>query len=153
MADYSLPLSRIPDYGRAVPLERADADLPGAFVVRIHQSVPGAIALPDGGHAVAYGDACTHMACTLHDRRARGSGGILTQYRAAGADQPQELLCGPCPAHGTTFDLGRRGLVVLGPATEHLPQLALALDSAGTTLSADTWLQGDPRSDRWPEAT
>ncbi len=35
---------------------------------------------------------------------------------------------GPCGCHFTTFDLTHRGMVVIGQATENLPQVTLAIE-------------------------
>ena len=60
---------------------------------------------------VAFGTDCTHMGCPL-----------------AGTFKVEHGILGPCGCHFTTFDLGRRGSVVLGQATENLPQILLDLD-------------------------
>lgn len=70
----------------------------------------------DGGigpdeDVVAFGTDCTHMGCPL-----------------AGTFKVEHGILGPCGCHFTTFDLGRRGSVVLGQATENLPQVLLDLD-------------------------
>jgi len=70
----------------------------------------------DGGigpeqDVVAFGTDCTHMGCPL-----------------AGTFKVEYGILGPCGCHFTTFDLGRRGSVVLGQATESLPQVLLDLD-------------------------
>ena len=70
----------------------------------------------DGGigpdeDVVAFGTDCTHMGCPL-----------------AGTFKVEHGILGPCGCHFTTFDLGRRGSVVLGQATENLPQILLDLD-------------------------
>lgn len=48
-------------------------------------------------------------------------------------------MLGPCPGHFTTFDLARSGMVVTGKATEHLPQIALEVDSAGDIFAVGTY--------------
>ena len=60
---------------------------------------------------VAFGTDCTHMGCPL-----------------AGTFKVEHGILGPCGCHFTTFDLGRRGSVVLGQATENLPQILLDID-------------------------
>ena len=40
-------------------------------------------------------------------------------------------ILGPCPLHFSTFDLTKSGMLVMGKATEHLPQVVLAVDAAG----------------------
>ena len=60
---------------------------------------------------VAFGTLCTHMGCPL-----------------VGVFKPEHAVLGPCGCHFTTFDLTHRGMVVIGQATENLPQLILELD-------------------------
>ena len=62
---------------------------------------------------VAFSDICTHMGCPLG-----------ASYNG------QHKMLGPCPCHFTTFDLTRRGLVVIGQATDDLPQIQLTVDDA-----------------------
>lgn len=107
-----------------------DTELGDAFIVKVRG---------DGGDVYsAFSNVCTHMGCAL----IRTDGAPLT--RSGGA-----LLCGPCPCHGTTFDLTRRGIVVLGPATQHLPELELSI--AGGEATATEW-RGPPAPDGkvWP---
>lgn len=61
---------------------------------------------------VAFATDCTHMGCPL-----RG------QYN------PTHAVLGPCACHFTTFDLTLRGQVVIGQATEDLPQILLDVES------------------------
>lgn len=70
----------------------------------------------DGGigpddDVVAFSTACTHMGCPLR--------GLFIEEHA---------IIGPCPCHFTTFDPAHRGMVVLGQATENLPQILLDLE-------------------------
>lgn len=61
---------------------------------------------------VAYSKICTHVGCPIS----------LYQQRT------HALLC---PCHQSTFDLSDGGRVVFGPASRHMPQLALDVDSEG----------------------
>ena len=72
---------------------------------------PAAGGLGDDEDLVAFGTDCTHMGCPL-----------------AGTFKVEHGILGPCGCHFTTFDLGRRGSVVLGQATENLPQILLDID-------------------------
>ena len=57
---------------------------------------------------VAFNTLCTHMGISL-----------LNQYKG------EHQVLGPCPAHLSTYDLTRHGMVVAGHATEGLPQVLL----------------------------
>lgn len=86
------------------PTEQSPASL-----FRIGRAVSGGIG-PDSD-IVAFGTDCTHMGCPLR-----------------GLYRPEHQILGPCGCHYTTFDLTLRGMVVLGQATENLPQILLDLD-------------------------
>ena len=88
----------------AYPTDRTPASL-----LKIGRPAAGGIG-PDGD-IVAFATDCTHMGCPL-----RGS------YNA------EHAIFGPCACHFTTFDLAHRGMVVIGQATENLPQILLDLD-------------------------
>lgn len=60
---------------------------------------------------VAFSTKCTHMGWPLD-----------------GTFDPQTCVFGPCPGHFSTFDAAVGGQVVLGQATQRLPQLMLALE-------------------------
>ena len=72
---------------------------------------PAAGGVGDDQDIVAFGTDCTHMGCPL-----------------AGTFKVEHGILGPCGCHFTTFDLARRGSVVLGQATENLPQVLLDID-------------------------
>lgn len=80
-----------------------------ASLVKLGRPAAGGIG-PDED-IVAFGTDCTHMGCPL-----------------AGSFKVEHGILGPCGCHFTTFDLGRRGSVVLGQATENLPQILLDID-------------------------
>lgn len=94
------------------PLEHPHHD---AFAIKLGRAAFGGVG-PEGD-IVAYNSTCTHMGCPL-----RGS------YKA------DHKILGPCPCHFSTFDLTRRGIVVLGQATEALPQVLLEVE--GDTVYA-----------------
>ena len=78
-------------------------------LVKLGRPAAGGIG-PDGD-IVAFGTDCTHMGCPLR-----------------GAYNAEHAILGPCACHFTTFDLALRGMVVLGQATENLPQLILEIE-------------------------
>lgn len=59
---------------------------------------------------VAFNTLCTHMGISLQNT-----------YK------PEHQAMGPCPAHLTTYDLTRHGMVISGHATQGLPQVLLEL--------------------------
>ncbi len=63
---------------------------------------------------VAFSTACSHMGAPL-DNVYNHEYGML----------------GPCPLHVSSFDLSKSGMNVMGKASDHLPQVALALDDNG----------------------
>jgi arsenite oxidase small subunit len=79
------------------------------FVLKLGAPAHGGIG--DDGDIVAFSYACTHMGCPL-----------------IGLYKDEHKILGPCGCHYSTFDLTRSGMVVLGQATENLPQITLALD-------------------------
>lgn len=88
----------------AYPTEESPVSL-----VKLGRPAAGGIG-PDGD-IVAFGTDCTHMGCPLR-----------------GAYNAEHGILGPCACHFTTFDLAHRGMVVLGQATENLPQLILEIE-------------------------
>ena len=80
-----------------------------ATLFRLGQPAAGGIG-PDGD-IVAFATDCTHMGCPLR-----------------GLYRPEHQILGPCACHFTTFDLTHRGMVVIGQATENLPQIVLDLE-------------------------
>ena len=153
MVTWHRKLSDIVSYGKPYLL-KATADkmgvpIPDAFVIRIHKHVQGSVSLPnEDGELIAFGNACTHMGCLLISDGDNDQHNI--HYAEPTPNSPEKVVCGPCVCHGTTFDLTKAGLVILGPATQHLPQLALEI--AGDEVIAKDWRHGvvDPREERWP---
>lgn len=72
---------------------------------------PAAGGVGPEGDIVAFGIDCTHMGCPLR-----------------GVFNLDQAVLGPCGCHFTTFDLALRGQVVLGQATQNLPQVVLDVD-------------------------
>jgi Rieske Fe-S protein len=116
----------------------------GSFVLRVEsvEDDSAAIPHPDGGFVIGFSRMCTHMGCLLV--RDEEDHHIVYDERQA--------TCGPCLCHGTTFDLLKQGLVVLGPATQYFPQLRLeTVDVGGEPhVQAAGWFEGDPRHEEWP---
>ena len=79
------------------------------FLVKLGEPAQGGVG-PDSD-IVAFSSICTHMGCPL-----------TGQYK------DEHKIIGPCPCHFTTFDLRISGMVVLGQATENLPQITLAIE-------------------------
>ena len=71
---------------------------------------PVAVGSGPDGDIVAYSALCTHMGC------------VVSEY------QPEHRALGPCPCHFSTFDLANNGMVVLGQATQNLPQVLLSVE-------------------------
>lgn len=72
---------------------------------------PAAGGLGPDQDIVAFATDCTHMGCPLQ-----------------GLFNADHDVLGPCNCHFTTFDLARRGMVVIGQATENLPQVILEIE-------------------------
>ncbi|MEL6105363.1 MAG: Rieske 2Fe-2S domain-containing protein [Planctomycetota bacterium] len=114
------------------------------IAVCIGHRVTGAIAIHEDKYLIAFSTICTHMGCHLAQVRHEPEDGVSTD----------SLTLGPCACHGTLFDLLKSGLVVLGPATQNLPQLRLMRDD--TKIYADGWVlrggaeQTPPTEDAWP---
>ncbi|MCH7669245.1 MAG: arsenate reductase (azurin) small subunit [Acidobacteria bacterium] len=81
------------------------------ILVKMGEPVIGGVG-PDED-IVAFSRLCTHMGCTVPTYQ--------HEYR----------VLGPCPCHFTTFDLIHGGIVVMGQATQNLPQVLLSVDDAG----------------------
>lgn len=86
------------------PTEQSPASL-----FRLDRTAAGGIG-PDLD-IVAFGTDCTHMGCPLQ-----------------GQFNPTHAVLGPCGCHFTTFDLTLRGQVVIGQATQNLPQVVLDIE-------------------------
>ena len=80
-----------------------------SFVVRLGEPAQGGVG--QDSDIVAFSSICTHMGCPL-----------TGQYK------DEHKIIGPCPCHFTTFDLRNNGMVVLGQATQNLPQITLAIE-------------------------
>ncbi len=88
-----------------------DYPLQGQRSVLIKLGRPAAGGVGADGDIVAFSELCTHMGCPMG-----------TLYKA------EHGILGPCACHFTTFDLTHRGMVVIGQATENLPQVVLEIE-------------------------
>ncbi len=135
-----------------------DTNRPGstALFVRLEfeslDSIPThAVVLEDKSVVVAYLNVCTHMGCSLvrteSTRLHEYQPGLNTPSSGNKSTETKAIL-GPCPCHGTTFDLVRDGMVLFGQATKDLVQLELSLkDSELTARLADSTA---PFHEQWP---
>jgi ubiquinol-cytochrome c reductase iron-sulfur subunit len=96
---------------------------------------PATLRLPRGRAAwapegiLAFSKVCTHAGCAI----------ALYRKPTYAPVQPDAALV--CPCHYSTFDPARGGEVIFGPAGRPLPQLPLAVDSAGELRAAGTFSQ------------
>lgn len=84
-------------------------ELTNASIFKLGKPVVGGVG-PDGD-IVALNTDCTHMGCPLR-----------------GLFKAEHGILGPCACHFTTFDVAKRGQVVMGQATENLPQVLLDIE-------------------------
>ena len=140
---WTLALDALPPEGQMIIVEQDGGGTSTALFLRIGIDTPpaGSIPLADGTHALAYLNVCTHMGCRLVRDRGR--------LRYCPAPDP-EVIVGPCPCHGTSFDLLKNGLVVLGPATQNLPRMSLTTNSFGLKATMGN-PDHDPHSENWPQ--
>lgn len=80
-----------------------------SFIVKLDAPAIGGIG-PERD-VVSFNYMCTHMGCAL-----------------IGMYNHDHHMLGPCPCHFTRFDLTKNGMVIIGQATENLPQVTLELD-------------------------
>ena len=80
------------------------------FVVKLGASALDGVG-PDGD-VVAFNYLCSHMGCPLKG-----------QYNH------DHKMLGPCPCHFSRFDLAKSGVMILGQATQSLPQILLEVKS------------------------
>ncbi len=80
-----------------------------SYLIRLDTPAGGGVG-PDQD-VVAFNTMCTHMGISL-----------VNQFKR------EHQVLGPCPAHLSTYDLTRHGMVVSGHATEGLPQIVLEVE-------------------------
>ena len=88
-----------------------------AVLIKVGRRAQGGVG--EESDVVAFSNICTHMGCPLG-----------TLY------SPEHKVLGPCVCHFTTFDMTKRGIVVIGQATEDLPQIQLELERVSGDIYA-----------------
>ncbi len=124
--------------------------VPRGFVIRFRDPVT----LPDttSTHQIGFANVCTHMGCRLV--RKTGVSGSFSEanrdrFTYSNDGSEERSTCGPCPCHGTTFDLRKEGLAILGPATQNLPMLKLRVTQGGD-VETESWVaSGHPELEQW----
>ncbi len=76
------------------------------FLVKL--GVPATGGVGPASDIVAFSYLCSHMGCPL-----------------TGLYNNEHKMMGPCPCHYSRFDLAKGGLLILGQATQSLPQIVL----------------------------
>ncbi|MGR3320240.1 MAG: Rieske 2Fe-2S domain-containing protein [Candidatus Anammoxibacter sp.] len=100
-----------------------DCDYRDCFVIRLKGPLCNGLKISDnsGDELVAFHKKCTHM------------GWVLPLAK----DSNQPHILGPCPGHLTSFDLSKGGMVVIGQATECLPQVKLKYVNINNGVNKD----------------
>lgn len=98
------PLAKI-EVGSEISFQYPDADSP-AILIRLDRSADGGVA--PGESIVAFSTLCTHKGCPVSFKRSHNM-----------------LLC---PCHWSSFDPAKGGRMVIGQASEQLPQIALQVN-------------------------
>ncbi len=106
--EYSpLRISSLDDLVEGEPLDfHYPSEEHSNFIVKL-----GSVALDGVGpdkDIVAFNYLCSHMGCPLN-----------------GTYRHDYSMLGPCPCHYSRFDLSKNGLLILGQATQSLPQIVL----------------------------
>ena len=91
------------------------------FLVKLDAPASGGVG-PDED-IVPFSYLCTHMGCPL-----------------VGTYNDEHKVMGPCQCHFTTFDLRQHGMVVLGQATQDLPQITLEVEDGDVFATGVTGL-------------
>lgn len=87
---------------------------------------PRAAAAADG--ILAFSKICTHAGCAVS----------IYRHPLFDPEEPRPALV--CPCHYSTFDVGRAGEVVFGPASRPLPILPLRINADGELEAADDFI-------------
>ena len=90
-----------------------DSDFHESFVIRLKGPLYNGLKFDNttDDELVAFHKRCTHLGWDLHPAQGENTHHVI----------------GPCPGHLTSFDLSKGGMVVIGQATECLPQVKLKL--------------------------
>ena len=94
------------EVGSEISFDYPDEDSP-ALLMRLSGTAEGGIG--PGASVVAFSQLCTHKGCPLVFKKGRGM-----------------LLC---PCHWSSFDPAKGGRLIIGQASERLPQIALRLNN------------------------
>ncbi len=103
-------IARLSDLKQGEPVD-FEYPLQGQQNLLVNLGEPAQGGVGPDSDIVAFSSICTHMGCPL-----------TGQYK------DEHKILGPCPCHFTTFDLRHNGMVVLGQATQNLPQITLAVE-------------------------
>ena len=76
----------------------------------VKMGTPALLGIGPASDIVAFSYSCSHMGCPL-----------------IGMYKPEHKALGPCPCHFSLFDLSKNGTLVLGQATQSLPQILLEM--------------------------
>ncbi len=98
------PLAKI-EVGSEISFQYPDADSP-AILIRLDRSAEGGVG--PGESIVAFSTLCTHKGCPVSFKRSHNM-----------------LLC---PCHWSSFDPAKGGRMVIGQASEQLPQITLQVN-------------------------
>ncbi len=100
-------LARVADLVEGQPLDfRYPLEEHNNFAIKLDRPAWGGVG-PDND-IVAFSYLCSHMGCPLN--------GLYNHDHA---------MMGPCPCHFSRFDLTKSGILILGQATQSLPQILL----------------------------
>ncbi len=110
-----------PDYPNAVIAKVIDLKVgepvifdypqPGQRNMLIKLGKPAEEGIGPDRDIVAFSAFCAHMGAPLDN-----------------VYDPDNAVLGPCPLHFSTFDLAKSGMLVMGKATQPLPQVVLSVD-------------------------
>jgi arsenite oxidase small subunit len=92
--------------GAAIPFVYPDSRSP-AILLRLAESAAGGVG--PNREIVAYSTLCTHKGCPV-------------------AFRPERRML-ICPCHWSTFDPAKAGALVIGQASQHLPQIELRVEN------------------------
>ena len=84
---------------------------------------PALLGIGPGSDIVAFSYSCAHMGCPLN-----------------GMYKSEHNVLGPCPCHFSQFDLAKNGTLVIGQATQSLPQVVLEVSDRGIFATGVTGL-------------
>lgn len=92
--------------GATIPFAYPDPRSP-AMLLRLSEPAAGGVG--PNREIVAYSTLCTHKGCTV-------------------AFRPERKMF-ICPCHWSTFDPAKSGTLIIGQASQHLPQIELRIES------------------------